>query len=105
MADLPLDAPVVGIGRSSLLPKPDTKNLTAYGGAEGEAAGQGGTNPSPDPNPSPSPSPNPNPNPNPLTLILTLILTLTLTLTKVGALAWRRLSGRGRRSCPTTRPR
>ena len=43
MADLPLDAPVVGIGRSSLLPKPDTKNLTAYGGAEGEAAGQGGS--------------------------------------------------------------
>ena len=76
MADLPLDAPVVGIGRSSLLPKPDTKNLTAYGGAEGEAAGQGGTNPSPNPNPSPSPSPspnpNPNPNPNPLTRTLTL---------------------------------
>ena len=44
---------------------------------------------------------------NPLTLTLTLtlilILTLTLTLTKVGALAWPRL--RGRRSCPTTRPR
>jgi hypothetical protein len=31
----------VGIGRSSLLPKPDTKNLAAYGGAEGEAAGEG----------------------------------------------------------------